>query len=427
MILKSKFVSELLGYSGFQTINKAIPFLILPILSRLFTKEAMGYYTMYQTLIGIVFSIGTLGMATSVSVNFYQLDKKQFSIYMSNSIEFVLLCIFIEITLFFSIGNIISNKIGFPYKFFLLLVLLVFPQFIINLELTLCRNLRMIKKFGVISIINTIINNSIGFILVVFFGLSWEGIFLGVFIGDCIVAIYCIISFFKDHLIVFEISIPYIKDAIKIGFPLTFHTIGGWLSNALNRIIVNAVLGTAATGSYGIGASYGMMMNFVHDSFNLAYSPYLYSKLKDNNDKTKIILVKISMIFYLVIFVLAIIISLFGYYFTGFIFGDKYSDTTKFIIPLVIASAINGLYKVHVNYLFFYKKTSIIAKITFISGLINIIIAYFSIKYFGLLGAAVSTVIIQLLVYILIVREANSIYPMNWIKELKTIFNNLRK
>ena len=424
MINKSSFLTQLFSYTGFQAINKIVPFLILPILTRYFSKEEVGYYTLYQTLILIIFPILTISLQNAVSINYFRLEKTRFIRYFSNVIIVAFFTCILGTLLYLFTGSFIANKIDFPYIWLLITILTVFPQFLLQLRLTLSRNQGRIIHFGTYTILNTFLTNGLGLLFVFFSPLSWEGLVLGIFIGGIILSVFCIYSFYKEHLIVYKKSIGFIKDAIKIGLPISFHQIGSWFSNTFNRIVINVLLGTAATGSYGVGSVYGMIMTFIQDSFNLAYTPYLFNVLKNNENNTQFKLVKMSFIFYISIFTVAFLVFLCGIFFTGIIFGDNYLDTKQLILPLILAAMINGFYKIHVNYLFYYKKTLSIAKITFVLGLLNIPLAYILVKYWGMLGAAYSVLCIQFFSYLFILFQANKIYPMNWRKNIGYILSN---
>ena len=98
--------------------------------------------------------------------------------------------------------------------------------------------------------------------------------------------------------------------------------------------------------------------------------------------------INITFLYYIGILLFSVVVSVAGYYLVGIIFGEAYNDTRNVIAPLVFAAAFNGMYKMHTNYVFFTKKTYIIMSITLTMGLINIIIVYYLVKSFGIVGAA---------------------------------------
>jgi len=234
-----------------------------------------------------------------------------------------------------------------------------------------------------------------------------------------LLGIYSILQFWKEGLLKY-VSFSYLKDAFNIGYPLTLHRLGLWGANMGNRIIINDTLGKKATASFGIASTFNMIITFINDSFNNAYVPFLFEELsKRIPNKEK--LVKITYYYYAGINILALIFSIVGYLTVGAIFGDEYSEVAPYIYPLVFAGAFNGMYKMHINYLFFTKNTFDITKVTLFSGILNLIICYIFVKKFGISGAAWSMLITQMLTYIGAFYFSNKKYRLPWISYLKKI------
>lgn len=411
---QSKLLNQIVVYSTFMTLQKAIPFLLIPLFSRIFTKEEMGFYTLYQALYNILIPVVTLSLDSALGVVFFKLDKERFAIYLTNILlfSFVLFLFFITLSLIF--GNWLTQLLNFPFPWLLLIVIAVLPQFLINILLALYRNQQQPFKYGFLACFSSLVTISISLIFVFMGNMSWKGMILGLLFGNSIVALFCLFQLWRNGFIMLKKSYVDIRDAFSFSLPVTFHCVGGWLSNSLNRVLINSLIGAAATGSYGVGATFGMVMTLLQDSFNKAFAPFLFEKLKYLTEINKFKIVQVSMLMYLIIFLAAILLSCLGYYLVDFFFGQAYIETRLFIIPLVASAAISGFYKIHVNYLFFSKKTMELAKITFIGGLINIVLAYIMIKYWGLIGAAYSAFIMQLAVYLMVVYKTLRLYDLHW-------------
>ena len=77
---QKKLLSDIIIYTLFGAIEKVLPFLVLPFLTRLFTIEEVGYYTLYQTVILLLVPIITSEVGTTISVNFFHYDKEKFAV-----------------------------------------------------------------------------------------------------------------------------------------------------------------------------------------------------------------------------------------------------------------------------------------------------------------------------------------------------------
>ena len=70
---------------------------------------------------------------------------------------------------------------------------------------------------------------------------------------------------------------------------------------------------------------------------------------------------------------------------------------------LLLGFLFQSLYFLVSNFIFFEKKTAILAKITFSGAILNIVLNYYLIKEFGTIGVAYATTITWFLFYILVV------------------------
>lgn len=410
----TKLIKHSAYYSFFNIVEKSIPFLILPIITRIFTQEEVGFYILYQAVVSILIPLMTLTTDSSVILSYYKEDKQNFPRYLSNSIFVFLLNFSFYLALLYALSNHIYNLISFPSSWMFVIAGIVFVRYFTQLRQNIWRLKYELKKYGTFTIGISILKNAIGLLLIFKFSFSWEGLIIGHLIGYTVFALISVYTFYIESFFDFRISTNYIKDSISVGYPLSLHTIGSWLGNAANKFIVTAVIGSAATGNYGIGAAFAAVVTIFEGAINKAFMPHLFDKLNNIQKYEKYDIVLTSYYFYLSLIVVSAIVYTVGYYGTGFIFGDNYINTREFMLPLIIAAMLNGFYKLHVNYIMFTKKTLNITTITISTGLMNIILAYFLTINYGIIGTAYSLLIIKLIQYLLTFYVSNKLMPMPW-------------
>lgn len=411
-LLKSSLVKNASVYTLSNILEKGIPFAILPILTRMMDQEGVGYYTLYQALVALLLPLYTLSIDASIILNFYKINQDRFRVYFSNGILLFMISFGLLGSISFIFSNSLSDLINFPWFWIIVVIMVVFFQFFTNLRKSLWQIKKKPTSYTYFSVLLALVKNLIGLLLIWKSDLGWKGIIIGHLVGQCFFAIYSIISFFMEKLFVREFNKKDIIDLVKIGSPLSLHRFGAWLSDALNRVVISAVIGIAATGSYGIGATFGIGITICQDAFNKAFVPHLFERLKNFTEEIRINLIKTTFIYYVGLMIFSIIISVTGYYLVGFIFGDTYNNTRSVIIPLSLAAAFNGFYKMHTNYIFFTKKTYLIMSITLSMGLINLAMVYFLVKYYGIIGAAYAALCIQFISYILTFYVSNRVLPV---------------
>ncbi|MCH7414628.1 oligosaccharide flippase family protein [Belliella sp. R4-6] len=412
----SKVVKHSLGYTALNFIEKLLPFLILPILTRVLSKEEVGLFVLYQTLVEVLMPIVTLSIDNSILINYYKLTSKEFSKYFSNSFLLVLILFFLVWFVIFCFSKPLGNIIGFPPNWLIIICFLILFRYFTNLRQSLWRIEYKIKSYGLFTISLSIIGNVSGLILVLLFNYGWEGILIGHLFSYSIFGIYSIKTFIKSQILKVTESFVYVKSILTISFPIALHRLGIWLGSAANKIIISSIIGVIATGSYGVGVTLATIITVLEDAISKAIVPHIYEKLKDPNSENNRNIVKMSYGIYAILIIVSLTVYLGGYFGVELIFGQDYSDVKLFLFPLILAAMFKGFYKLHVNYIFFTSRTIEVTKITFMTGLLNIFLSYILVVNFGIIGACYSLLVINFIQYILSFYIGNKLIPMPWLK-----------
>lgn len=410
-IVHNDAVRNIQTYFLINVLQKSIPFLILPIFTRMLSNDDMGNYLLYQSIFQIVIPVLTLGVGSAITIEYYKLEKKVLSNYIFTSIGIALGWSILLIVLSFFLRSRLTEWLNMPYDGILYASLAAFPWMVFSTYQNILRFENNVSKYGVLALIATGLTNGLGFLLLFTTSLSWRAFAISNLIGYFLLMLYGLILLRNQQLI----DVPFIKkhvyDILKIGVPSALNSIGGWLENSLSRLLLNILIGASATAVFGIASTFGMVMNLVSDSINLAYVPLVFKKLSDKTKGSRLYLLKFAAFIYGILIVIALSLCIVGYYGVIILFGNKYADSIQFVVPLVVVATINGFYKIHLAYILFSKKTYIVMCITIFSGLLNLGIGYFSIQKYGVMGAVYSTLTTQTVAYILSVIISNRMYP----------------
>ena len=398
----------------FNVLEKVVPFVVLPIVARYLSKDDMGIYIIYQTIIALILPFVSMNTDSSILLNFYKLKKDQFKIYFYNAliVFFISLCIIVVLVI--SFPSFISQYIEFPKEWLVAVLLISVYTYFIRLTLNLWQVEQKPKKYGIFSLSLTILKGGLLLLFVVWLKKGWDGLIISQIVAYTLMFIISIYILIRRKTVKAKISKPYIIDALRVGGPLTLHQVGGWLSSQSNRIIINILIGTAATGSFGIGATYGTMISVIQNAFNRAFKPYLFDNLLNLTSDVKVKLVKITYLYNFGLLVFSLFIGTLGYLLNDYIFGSQYADSKVFIIWMVLGNAFNGLYKMHVNYIFYTKRTHLILYITLTLGLMNVGLSYWLIGLYGAIAGAQVFFITQSFSYILAWYIGNRLIPLPW-------------
>ncbi|QKF58962.1 lipopolysaccharide biosynthesis protein [Aliarcobacter lanthieri] len=399
----------------FELINKSIPFLLLPILTRFLTPDDYGIIASFTALVSFLAIFIGLSGHGAIDANFFRLEKNKLGIYIANVLIILLLTTFLSLVSVLLFSDFIESKLYISLEWQILGIIVALGQFITLINLSLWVIEQRPLQFGIYQFLQTILITVISIILIIGYSYNWQGQIIGIIIGTLLFSFFSLIILFKRGYMNLKIDKLYIKDFLKFGIPMVPHQLSAWLRTQGDKFIIISILGSATTGLFSVGQQMGLVMSILMSSLNKALYPILFQILSNEmtkNSKNK--LVKISYLLFLLIafigFILMILLQLLYPYFLG-----KEFQNSLFLTQLIVLGFIlEGFYYVVVNYIFYFKKTASLAKITFFVSIIHIIMSFLFVKLFGINGVGYALIISGIIQFILIWYLSNKIYSMPW-------------
>jgi len=415
--IRSFIKSDLIQSSGVYTLSsifeKAIPFLLLPILTRYLSTEDYGIVSMFTVLVGLTTPFAGLGIKPAVLRSFYK-EEVDFPLYVSNALLIIFCSSSVVLMVFFFFSDLISNYSEFPSDWVILVVVVSSSQFIINIVLVIWQAQDHPIPYGLFKVSLTALNMGLSVFLIVALSFGWEGKVIGKIVAVVIFSILGFYILWKNGLLKFQLSLGYIKHALQYGIPLIPHIISGILITYIDRLFITNMVGINETGIYTVGYQVGMIIIVLASSFNKAWSPWFYKQLDKGKDLIKKKIVKFTYLYFVIILVLAFLLAYFAPWFMEFFVGEEFQGATKFIIWIALGYAFKGMYFMVTCYIFYVEKTHILSILTFVTALLNTIFNYILIGIYGAIGAAVATTLSYFCLFVLVWIWASQIYKMPW-------------
>ena len=414
-IFEQKVLRNAFIYIASNAMRSAIPFFLLPILTRYLTPFDYGIVATFQVLLAIVMVFVNLEMGSVVAVNFFKLNKQEFRVYIGNVIFIVFISFFLTFSIIYVLKRPLSHLIKFPENWVPIAVVVALCQSIFTLPLTLWEVEQKPLPYGIFQILQTFLNVSLSLVFVVMLGWQWQGRLLGTVIASIAFALIGVFIICKRKYLNFSFNKRYIRDALFFGMPLIPHALGWWIMVSIDRIFINSMVGVAATGIYTVGYRIGMIISLLTVSFNRAWFPFLFQKLKEDNYSTKVKIVKLIYLYDAGIIALALALGFVAPYFLKFLVGKSFYSAYRYVMWIALGCAANGMYFMVANFIFYVKKTYIFAWTTSLSAAINIGLNYFLIRANGAIGAAQATTITFFISFVLTWILSAKVYKMPWV------------
>lgn len=409
-------------YTGVSGISSAIPFILLPIITRYLTPTDYGVLTNFNVLVQVFSAICALNTYTTLTVSYFnKLNSDSLSNHLSNLIYLIALlfvtCIFIS-SLF---GHYIFLYSGISLLWQYLAILSAFSYAIYTIYTSLLRMQNRVFQFGGFQIFQSLLSAALAIGLVVFLKWNWQGRVLSIVVAAVFSMLLSLWLMKESRHLFSNVNLDEMKKAFFFGIPLLPHSLSMCLKFGMNKIIITNYVGLSANGVYSLGLTLGGIIGVFMDAFFNAYAPSIYKDLSkidispENEANTiKIKLVKITYLFAAALLIICVVSYYVMKFYIPVLFTGKYIDAIQFL-PLVMTTIFfEGMYSIMSGYIFYRGKTKILGAITFSSSMLQILLTFFLVKNFGTMGALYSSSIMSLLVFLIVFGYTNKIYKMPW-------------
>ena len=395
-------------------LNSAIPFLLIPVLTRYLDAAEYGIVSIFQVAASLLLSFVGLNTHNAVIIESYKRDKIDFPNYVYNVLLILTFSAIIILILSFMLQAPLSRVMEFPQEWIPLIVVFASCQFLFQLLLGLWIAEQKPFLFGLFQISQTALNLSLSLILVIPLEMGWRGRILAQVIVFFVYAFLTVYILYRKKYLKSGYNKEYIRKALLFGIPLIPHTFGGAALMLSDRLIISNVIGLSEVGIYMVGFQFAQIILLLQDSVNNALAPWMYKNLDSNSHVTKLKLVKATYVYFAAILVLAMGYSLLVPSLFRVIVGEQFRTGVEYIFWISLGFAFSGMYKMVVNYIFYHQKTYVLGLITTFCAVCNILLTYLLVTTVGAIGAAYSICVSYLLSFLLTWYFSNKIHPMPW-------------
>jgi O-antigen/teichoic acid export membrane protein len=177
--LRSKLFGNAAIYLVANILNAGIPFLLLPILTRVLTPTDYGTVAMFGIVLSVLGAFTGLSVHGAIGVRYFQLEKEELAEYVGTCIGILVISTSVLFLLIALYGSWLAEISGVPSDWLLVAVVLSGFQFLGNIRLSLWQVSGAAKKYGVFQITQSLFNAAFSLILILAVGMAWEGRVLG--------------------------------------------------------------------------------------------------------------------------------------------------------------------------------------------------------------------------------------------------------
>lgn len=203
----------------------------------------------------------------------------------------------------------------------------------------------------------------------------------------------------------------YWKFCIALAVPSVFYNLSDLLLGQSDQVMLQQMLSETEVGQYSLAWTFGNVMFVIFGALNKTWCPFFFDEMKQGKRKSMWEKTANFLELFTVLSVGFILLAAEVYHF--YASPDYWASTN--LIPLFVSSYyLNFLCTFPVNFEYYHKRTKMVAAVTIAASLLNIVLNYFMIRWIGMAGAALATLIShgsQLVIHYLYCRYHLGDYP----------------
>ena len=387
------FLENFIFYGGLSMLQKVLPFITLPIITRLLIDPSTyGIADMFNLIISFGSALAVLGIYDAIFREFFEeKDNKEYQKKVtSTGMNIVLISGLIIMILVIIFRSFLGKKLLGNEIYSNLIVLSGVGIYLSTISSivsvpTRLRNQRKIYlirglTFPIIGFGITIISIKLGY--------TYEALIYGT-IGMSIISV---ISFYFINKNDFSLKIfdkKVAKELLKIGLPLVPTFLIYWIFNSMDRIMINRILGASELGIYTVGSKVSSISQLIYSAFAGGWSYFAFSTMKDEKQvETNSRIFEYLGVISITVYILAqpFISPVFNLFLKGDYIRGKEVFSFLFLSPLILM-----LYQTVGNQVIVIKKSYLTTLALLFGAVLNIILNLLFIESYGIRGAAFST------------------------------------
>lgn len=397
MSIQKKYLKAGMGYAIGNYLIYGISFITIPLFSRLMSTAEYGQYNLFLSYENIIFII--MGFALHSS---YKNAKYHFKIQFNEYISSTYILSIISLLAWLFIVNITysfwGNFSSFSRFIINLLLLYSFGSVIIQYYYSYVNLEYKYNSYLLISFLNLFssVLLSIIFIATIYKNDTATARIVGGVIPILLLSFGIIVKQLKSTSFP-KHNLTYWGYGLKYSLPIIPHGISQVILSQFDRIMINSMVGASATGIYSFAHNFYTIITLTGNSLDSVWSPWFYEQMNVKNYQN---IKKRSVIYSLLMLSFCSLVMFFLPEAIYVLASTEYSDAIYVAYPMVAAAFFSFLYLIPASVEYFYSKTGYIALGTAAAAIINIILNYFGIIFFGYQAAAYTTLITYILYFI---------------------------
>lgn len=396
----------------------ALPLALMPFLTRALAPSQYGAMVTITTVVALIGPLVNWATTAYVGVQYFKISADSFPAMLSSVLRLPLINFTILLGVFVLARHPLSTWLDIPPKWVAVIPVMSLLLFLPLMAQTVLAMRDRAIGFAAIELSGAFINFTATIALVLWLGLGWEGRIIAAIVASATLSAVALAWFVRRDFLTRRYLPDELRGALRFGGGGVAHDLANNALRLGDRLLIITLVGQAAVGTYAVAVQWTTIMLTVLTAFNRAWVPFLFKSLAEGTVATRERVVRLTYLVWLgligftALFMLA---TPLGY---ALLVDERYHGSMRAAFWLSTGLLFNGIYLTVVNYLFYLKKTHVLACVTVFNLVLNMGLAYLLIGVYGEVGAAVAFAITAFIVMCLTFVISQRLHPMPWLRSL---------
>lgn len=391
-----KFLHTGATYALGNIASAAVPFLLLPLLTRVLGPAEYAQVVGFSLLVSLCQTVAGLNAHAMLGVIWFQRPRAEIPAFTGTAVALAIgssltVAPVVAITLWLlpGIGGGITPAWG------ALAALTAGANVLLQCRLVLWQSQQRPLHSAALQFTASVLNVALSLVAVLLFSWGGDGRNAGIAATAVLVANIALVLFYRAGELRWAPDRAQLAALMSFGLPLIVHSLAGVLLGAADRWTVSIKLDAQALGIYGAGAQLGMVMAILADAFVKSYSPWIYNKLKSGLPDDRYCVVGAIYAAMPAFLGAAVLVWVGLKALSTLLLGPQYRAAVAILPWFMLGGAFTGMYMCTSGLYFFSGRTSLLASVTLSCALLGATATWLLVGRVGLQGAAIGYALTQ--------------------------------
>lgn len=407
------------GYFLTTIINQAIPFLLLPILTRYLSTEEYGILSLFNFYLAVSNAIVGASIPNVISKYFFDNEKTYVARLVGNCIYTSAMILFVAEIIIASTYYWIQLYLSVPFVWMLLLPICSFAFVIFSLGLVVCRNNHKVFHFGCHQIGNTVGNLIISLILICLFAWGWIGRAVGIIGAFLLSAGVMLVYLRRQGYLIWRYDKTMQKEIRNVVLPLIPNSLQLTIISQVGLFFMQLYFAKDILGIYALGFQIAYCVKLLIVTIQMSWSPFMYQQLAKQENMDKIYVSRLLCILFFALIGGAVVVWLLTKPVLWLMTTPDYYGAYVFVPWFALGLIFYGMYIFLNPILIKYNQQKFIGITSFISMIVMLLANIFFAKWFGYMGIVYAYCITYIFMSVTLIIKAQKVFPLPWLRALK--------